>query len=95
MTGQPTLDGRPPPDGGLWARVRNGNQVDHAAWLRAHAARQPVGTCRVCGDDLYPQRAYEHSGRVDYTATCRACGAEMVAPGGRLNTGQRRRKDVA
>lgn len=78
-----------PDAGGLWDGVLSGWQIDHAAWLRARAMNQPVGTCRRCGGHLIPETPKEHHGRIDYTAACPddKCRYEMVAPGGRVMRG--------
>lgn len=85
--GQQTLTGDVPRDAGLWSRYVHNGQVDHAAWLRARAEGQFVGTCRQCGDYLVPDAPHDHAGRTDYTARCRrgdACRYELTAPGGRV-----------
>lgn len=73
--------------------------IVHAAWMRACAAGEFVGTCRRCGDYLVPSRPVEINQRTDYEATCRnrmtssvingvrhvaGCGWVLVAPGGRV-----------
>jgi hypothetical protein len=83
MAEQQTLPGTGD-TGGLWRRVHHSGRVDHAAWLRARAEGHPVGTCRRCLDHLMPDAPQEQQGRVDYTATCRGCGVDICAPGGRL-----------
>lgn len=90
MAEQETLTERPafnPLDHGLWARYRAGNEIEHAAWMRACAEGAWVGTCRRCGDYLIPLRPHQVSGkRTDYEAHCRndACGAIVLACCGRV-----------
>lgn len=93
MTSQQTLDGRPPADAGLWRTYVTDGNIDHHAWMRACSQAGWVGTCRRCGDYLRPERPDDRgAGRTDYLARCRdpACGYELVAPGGRINTRRRR-----
>jgi len=72
-------------DHGLWERFKDGDRINHGAWLRARAEGAHVGTCRICGDYLIPAAPYEHTdGRVDNEAHCRACTATVNAPGGRI-----------
>lgn len=73
-----------PNRGGFYARYKDGDRVNHAAWLRACAEHGLVGTCRQCGNQLAPERPVDNRGRVDYTARCVACPWEQTAPGGRL-----------
>ena len=104
MAEQETLTERTafnPLDHGLWARYKTGNQVDHAAWMRACAEGSWVGTCRLCGDYLIPVRPHQaNAKRTDYEAHCRAeaCGWILNAPGGRIvhysSRAQERRKDL-
>lgn len=73
---------------GLWRKLldTDGN-IDHHAWLRAHASGEFVGNCRSCGDYLVPIQPTEISGRFDYSAYCRqteSCRYELNAPGGRV-----------
>lgn len=105
MAEQETLTERTvfnPLDHGLWARYRSGNQIDHAAWMRACADGSWVGTCRRCGDYLLPLRPYQiNAKRTDYEAHCRrevvvrlidgvrtveGCGWILNAPSGRALT---------
>lgn len=81
---QPTLDGTPAHTG-LWRKVVDGHQIDHAAWLRAIATGDFVGSCK-CGDFLTPSRPQQVGDRTDYSATCRReeCRWEINAPGGRI-----------
>lgn len=71
---------------GLYRLVHEDGAIKHAAWLRARAEHQQVGTCPRCNDYLIPAPPYEHAGRTDYQADCRnsECGYSLVAPGGRV-----------
>lgn len=55
---------------GLWNRYIDGDRINHAAWLRACASHEFVGTCRQCGSHLAPEQPVENAGRTDYTAHC-------------------------
>lgn len=106
---QPTLipdEHQPPFDPtkhGLWDRYVTAGQdgeawIDHAAWMRACATGEFVGTCRQCGDYLVPVRPEDVTAtRTDYEARCRrpvevvtrdgvrtveGCGAVMTAARG-------------
>lgn len=100
MDTQDALPGTPAPmfnpmDHRLWKRFIDDGLINHAAWLRARAENQFVGTCRRCGDYLIPERPDEHAERTDYQATCRskACGYVMTAPGGRIALGSTRKSE--
>lgn len=85
-----------PMDHGLWKRfVDSDGRINHAAWLRARAEGQWVGTCRRCGDYLIPEAPHEHDNRSDYQASCRndGCGYVMTAPGGRIALGSTRKSE--
>lgn len=88
-------------DHGLWGRfVDADGLIIDAAWMRACAAGEFVGTCRQCGDYLLPVRPADvNANRRDYEAHCRrgaqihvvdgvrvteGCGWTCDAPGGRV-----------
>lgn len=86
MPQQETLTPEPvfnPMDHGLWRRfVDAEGRIVEAAWLRACAAGEFVGTCRRCGDYLIPARPDHVSGsRTDYEATCRRRSEVVVKDG--------------
>lgn len=85
---------------GLWARVKDvDGTVNEAAWLRAYAMHEFVGTCRICGSYLVPLRPEQIGNRKDFEAHCihwptivatvdgvravTGCGWALNAPGGR------------
>lgn len=72
---------------GLYRRyVDSQGEIIMAAWLRACAGAEVVGSCRECGGDLMPSRPTPgHGGgtRPDYLSVCRECGKELVAACGR------------
>jgi hypothetical protein len=70
---------------GLWKRFVDNGVVVHGEWMRAAAARELVGTCRVCGAHLRPRHPAEvgHPVRWEYEAECVSCGQIVCAPGGR------------
>lgn len=83
----PTHD---PEQHGLWDRYveADGYRLNEAAFNRARAAGEPIGTCRECGGHLYPMRDTwpdDTSGSsipwLEYE--CRLCGHQHAAPAGR------------
>lgn len=76
--------------------------IDPGAWRDAVQAGGFVGTCGRCGDYLQPRPAqHVNANRVDFEAVCRTprhdgarggeydprgCGAEFLAPYGRLRS---------
>lgn len=93
MAAQETLTERPqhnPLDHGLWKRYTDGNNINHAAWLRAHAESDFVGTCRSCGGHLAPRQPHQVDKNTWYEAACVSCHKTIAAParpherGGRL-----------
>lgn len=93
--GEPRGEGRPPfnpADHGLWARYVDGDgSVNHAAWLRARATREHVGTCRECGNPLRPEAPYDAGGgRTAYEATCVSCARPVLAPAGKVRRSARK-----
>jgi hypothetical protein len=84
MPNQETLTPFDPTAEGLYDRYVRGDYIDHAAWLRACAAGELVGTCRWCGDQLAPRPAEEVSKIWWYEADCRTCTKIYAAPGGRI-----------
>jgi hypothetical protein len=74
---------------GLWSAVVTDGAVNRAAWARAAAAGDIVGTCRRCGDYVTPDPppAYGDEQPVEwFIVRCLACGHEAASPGGRLVT---------
>ena len=94
MTAQETLTPASGADGGLWVRYLTDGRINHAAWLRARASGEFVGTCRACGAFLVPGAPEDRGGgRVDYQADCRSCPYVMCAPGGRVARGSTRKSE--
>lgn len=71
---------------GLYGPICRGGEIDHGAWLRAHAEGRAVGDCRRCGQDLMPLTPENHGQGYDYQADCRdeRCGYTILAPRGRV-----------
>lgn len=87
MTGQESIGGLPfnPLNEGLYDRyVDADHTVNHAAWLRAHAAGDSVGTCRIDGGPLQPLQPYEQHGKHWYEAECASCHHTYLAPRGQV-----------
>lgn len=86
MAEQETLPGTHDP-GGIWRRYVHHGQIEHGAWLRARAEGAPIGSCRRCGANLYPEAPHDRGGgQFDYEASCHTprCGGILTAPGGRV-----------
>jgi hypothetical protein len=88
VTGQERLDGMPVGNGRIWRAFQVNGVVAHGKWLRACAEGAFVGDCH-CGGLLAPAPPVQVAGRTDYLARCRSpgCGAERLAPGGRVLNG--------
>ncbi len=83
---------------------RSGYWINQAAWMRARAAREYVGTCRQCGDGhLVPDPtppAHHSAGDESHlewlSATCERCGHEVALPAGKvLKSSSSRRRSPA
>lgn len=81
MTDQATVRGR-----GLFPSVTRGSTVNVDAWRSAERTAGVIGTCRLCGAYLVPDRTRdgEHSRIEWFVARCLGCEQECAAPGGRL-----------
>lgn len=77
-----------PLDHGLWQRYVTGDNINHAAWLRAHAEAGHVGTCRHDGGRLRPLPPEQHGVLTWYEATC-PDGHIYAAPAHKWETGGR------
>lgn len=85
---------RSPEHEGLYRSLidRLGYWVNQAAWMRARAAGEYVGTCRSCGNGhLKPDPtppAHHTAGDQSHVewlgATCEACGHEFALPAGKI-----------
>jgi len=86
MTNQEALPGAPfnPLNEGLYTRYDDGDTINHAAFLRAHAAGDIIGTCRTDGGPLHPVAAYELNQVWWYEYECVTCRHTYLAPGGRI-----------
>jgi hypothetical protein len=97
MSRQETLGAVPfdPLQAGLFDRYterENGAlKIHHTAWLRAHAAGDIVGNCRICNGHLHTLPMTEPHGRPPvatdaggYEARCIECGQTYLAPRGRV-----------
>ncbi len=90
MADQETLDGLghtlfDPMQHGLWRRYHDADgRINEAAWLRAIASHEFVGTCRQCGAYLTPQRPEEVAGRKDFEAHCQRSPTGFSIVDGRL-----------
>jgi hypothetical protein len=66
-------------------------KINHGAWLRAHAAGDIVGNCRVCNGHLHTLPMTEDHGRPPvatdaggYESRCIECGQTYLAPLGKV-----------
>lgn len=79
-----------PLDHGLYERFLVGKRGDGdlmlntAAWGRAVASGEHVGSCRRCGNDLVALPTNEHNKVTWYTGRCLECGWEFASPGGEV-----------
>ena len=69
---------------GLWDRFKDGDHINHAAWMRACAEGAFVGSCRLCGAYLRPSYPDAVGNRTDYQAACSGCSWAFNAPSGRI-----------
>jgi hypothetical protein len=89
---------------GLYKAIidRSGYWVSDAAWLRARAAREVIGTCRQCGEGYLmanPSPPEHHlvgdeSKLSWYEATCQTCGHEVALPNGKVLRESSRNREI-
>lgn len=89
---------------GLYKTIidRSGYWVNDAAWLRARAADEVIGTCRQCGEgyltpDPTPPVNHETGEELKlswYSATCQTCGHEVALPNGKVLRDSSRNREI-